>query len=354
VRRFRPTKTSWRRQRALAKSRRRLEEFRPSEPQFREFLEGAPDAIVISDPEERIVFVNLEAERLFGYPRRELLGRRVAVLMPERFRSGHRGRIAAFSKAGGRRRMGDGETMCALTKDGTEFPIETNLSRLPGRQGFVCSIIRDLTVRREHQERQALLILELNHRVKNTLASVQSIVGQTLKNAESPELFAEAFTGRLLALSQSHDVLTRNDWSGARIAEIVAGQLAPYERDGETPFSLAGPDVKLTPNRAVTLGMVIGELATNAGKYGALSERGAVDVVWERLRHAGEERLRLVWTERGGPEVREPSRIGFGTRLIERSLAAGLHGAAAISYPPGGVVCELEFPLLGSEATPVP
>lgn len=339
-------------QAALARVEVLNSDLQASEARFRDLLEAAPDAIVISDSAERIVLVNAEAERLFGYDRSDLLGRTVDMLMPERFRDHHRGRISGFAAKGGRRRMGDGEAMYGLRRDGSEFPIETNLSRLPGSsEGLVCAVVRDLTIRREHQATQSLLILELNHRVKNTLASVQSIVAQTLRTAANPRVFNEALTARIMALSQSHDVLTRNDWSGAHIADIVAEQLKPYERDGDVAFRLSGPDIQLRPNRAVALGMAVGELCTNAGKFGALSAAGgSVEVVWDRLDKDGVPQLRLIWTERGGPPVKPARRRGFGARMITRSLSTGLHGAARIAFDPAGVVCEMEFPLLESEA----
>lgn len=322
-----------------------------SEARFRDLIETAPDALVIADRDERVVLVNTEAERMFGYAREALLGQPIAILMPQDFRAGHQGRIAAFLASPRVRRMGYGRDLFALRKDGTQFPIETNLSLLPGSDGgLISSAIRDISTRREGEERQALLIRELNHRVKNTLASVQAIVHQTLKTASGPEAFSAALTARLSALSQSHDVLTRNDWSGAQVRDIAAEQLSPYGRPGEERFRLSGPDVKLSPNRAVTLGMVLGELATNAAKYGALSNGGDVEVAWTRRDEAGAPWLALVWRERGGPEVREPSARGFGTRLIERSVGAGLGGTATLMFEPEGVTCRMDFPLLANEA----
>lgn len=324
---------------------------RASEARFRDLIETAPDALVIADREERVVLVNTEAERMFGYTREELLGQPIAILMPEDFRAGHQGRIAAFLASPCVRRMGYGRDLFALRRDGTHFPIETNLSLLPGSAGgLISSAIRDISARREGEERQALLIRELNHRVKNTLASVQAIVHQTLKTASGPEAFSEALMARLSAFSQSHDVLTRNDWAGAQVRDIAAEQLSPYGRRGEERFHLRGPDVTLSPNRAVTLGMVLGELATNAAKYGALSNGGGVEVAWTRRDEAGVPRLALIWRERGGPEVREPTTRGFGTRLIERSVAAGLGGTATLVFEPEGVTCSIDFPLLANEA----
>jgi PAS domain S-box-containing protein len=322
-----------------------------SEAKFRNLLETAPDAMVIVDGEERIVLVNTAAEAMFGYPRAELMGQPMDKIMPERFRGQHRGRPDAFAAKPHTRRMGYGRELFGLRKDGSEFPIETNLSLLSGDDRLVSSAIRDVTQRKEVEERQALLIRELNHRVKNTLASVQAIVSQTLTTTRDPQDFSQAITARLSALSKSHDVLTRNDWLGARVRELVAEQLLPYGVREDGRFKMTGPDVKLLPNRAVTFGMVMGELATNAAKHGSLStDAGRVDVTWARRDGADGPRLSLAWSETGGPRVRPPEGRGFGMRLIDRSLKLGLQGSAQLHFHSDGLTCEIEFPLLEGEA----
>lgn len=336
--------------RLAAEHAQRADALQVTEARFRGLLEGAPDAIVISNAEGRIVLLNAEAERLFGYDRKALIGGPLDVLMPERFRGRHADHVRSYLGRPTTRRMGDGANMFGRRRDGSEFPIETNLSLLSDHgEGLVTSVIRDLTQRREIQEREALLMRELNHRVKNTLASVQSIVAQTLRSAPTPEAFSAAVQARIVALSRSHDVLTRNDWAGARVADIVAEQLRPYARDGE-PFALGGPAVSLRPNRAVTLGMAVGELATNAAKFGALSAGGSVSVAWSVTTDAAGPSLRLVWSETGGPPVEAPDHEGFGTRLVKRSLAAGLHGSAELDYATKGLVAVLQFPLVEGEA----
>lgn len=327
-----------------------------SEARFRDLIETAPDAMVIANRGEEIVLVNTEAERLFGYPRDEMIGRPITMLMPESFRGAHQGRIAAFLENPRIQRMGYGLDLYGRRKDGVRFPIETNLSQLPSsEERLVSSAIRDMTPRRAADERQTLLIRELNHRVKNTLASVEAIVTLTLKSANTPEAFSEALTARLMALSQSHDVLTRNDWTGAKVGEIVTEQLSPYRAPAtkggvaKERYRLTGPDVLLGPNRAVTLGMALGELATNSAKYGALSDGGAVAVDWTRQDGEDGPQLHLIWRERGGPPVKAPTRKGFGMRLIARSVRAGLGGVATVEFEPDGVICQIRFPLLETE-----
>jgi two-component sensor histidine kinase len=195
-------------------------------------------------------------------------------------------------------------------------------------------------------EHQKLLINELNHRVKNTLATVQSITTQTLRTAATPEDAREAMERRLLALSRAHDVLTRESWEGADLKEVVARALEPYQVHGERRVHVTGPQLRLTPRMALALAMALHELATNAVKYGALSNKnGTVEVAWTLSNGAEPPRLMLRWLEVGGPPVQRPKRRGFGSRLIERSLAQDLNGKVEIAFAPTGVVCSVEAPV---------
>jgi two-component sensor histidine kinase len=204
----------------------------------------------------------------------------------------------------------------------------------------------DITDVRVAEEHHRLLINELNHRVKNTLATVQSIASQTLRNAPTTEAARGAFESRILALSRTHDVLTRENWEGAELREIVAQALEPYKAYGERRLHWSGPKVRLSPQTALALAMALQELATNAVKYGALSNaEGTLDVCWSINRQVSPPRPHLIWEESGGPPVQAPHRRGFGTRLIERSLAQDLNGEARIRFEPTGVVCTVDAPL---------
>jgi PAS domain S-box-containing protein len=203
----------------------------------------------------------------------------------------------------------------------------------------------DITERKRAEERQKLLVNELNHRVKNSLATVQSIAAQTLRSITSPEFFREAFEARLIALSQTHDLLTREGWEGASLREVIDGELRAMAGEDRVTFEYAG-DIRLNPKAAVALGMGIHELATNAVKYGAWSVPGGeVVVAWRQDGNL----LRLTWTERGGPPVKNPSRRGFGARLLERGLAAELSGEVELTYDPTGLACHMALPLRALE-----
>ncbi|HEX6860554.1 MAG TPA: MASE1 domain-containing protein [Caulobacteraceae bacterium] len=201
---------------------------------------------------------------------------------------------------------------------------------------------RELAERRRAEEHQRLLINELNHRVKNTLASVQSIAAQTLRSFDNVKDAESAFTARLMALSTAHNVLTQQSWEGAELQDIVNGAVQPFDVPAGSRFTIEGPRVWLEPKAALSLAMALHELGTNAAKYGALSgESGRVHIAWTLKGR----RLALHWREEGGPPVKAPGRSGFGSRLIEKGLAADLRGRASIRYEPAGVECDIEATL---------
>jgi len=191
-------------------------------------------------------------------------------------------------------------------------------------------------------ERQRLMIDELNHRVKNTLATVQSIAIQTARSHQDPATFAQAFQARIMALSHTHNLLTRTHWEGAALHAILEHETEAY---GSGRISLNGPPVALEPAAALSLGMIFHELATNAAKYGALSTPdGRVLVDWA-LADQRAPRLALSWRETGGPKISVPDRRGFGSRLIERNIRHDLAGEIDMVYAPDGLVVELTVPL---------
>jgi PAS domain S-box-containing protein len=204
----------------------------------------------------------------------------------------------------------------------------------------------NVTERKRAELHLRLMVNELNHRVKNSLATIQAIAAQTFRGARSLPEAQEAFTSRIIALAEAHDVLTRENWEGADIEDVARRAAALH--GGEERFELSGPTIRLPPRAALSLSMALHELATNALKYGALSAPGGrVAVQWSLSRDDAGPRMALVWTERGGPPVTPPARKGFGSRLIERGLAAELSGEATITYDAAGVVCRISAPLGG-------
>jgi two-component sensor histidine kinase len=190
-----------------------------------------------------------------------------------------------------------------------------------------------------------LLIEELNHRVKNTLAILQAIAVQTFRGASKAE--REKFEGRLGALAEAHNLLSKERWQGSELQNVVSRVLQPYLLNNPERLKMSGPQVPLPPRPAVVLSMIVHEIATNAAKYGALSnETGTVRLDWEIVTETGKPRLRLIWAEAGGPPVTAPVQRGFGSRLIERSARDQLGGEATVDFLPRGVVytviCSLE------------
>ncbi|CAN5310015.1 PAS domain-containing protein [soil metagenome] len=208
----------------------------------------------------------------------------------------------------------------------------------------------DITERKKAELHLRLLVNELNHRVKNSLATIQAIAGQTFHAARSLPQAQEAFTARIVALAEAHDLLTRENWEGAELSDLLGRLQALHGAPGR--FAFDGPPVRLSPRMALSLSMALHELATNAVKYGALSTlTGQVRIAWSVTPRPatgrGTPRLVLNWIETGGPPVSAPSRRGFGSRLIERGLAAELSGEAQIDFQPEGVVCRIEAGLEG-------
>jgi two-component sensor histidine kinase len=183
-----------------------------------------------------------------------------------------------------------------------------------------------------------LLIEELNHRVKNTLALMQAIAVQTFRSASRDE--RTKFEGRLSALAEAHNLLSQEKWAGSELRDVIARAVQPFLLSSPDRIRMSGPTVPLSPRLAVVLSMIVHEIATNAAKYGALStEAGRVTLDWEVITQAPKPRLRLIWTEIGGPPVTAPVRRGFGSRLIERSARDQLGGEATVDFLPRGVVC---------------
>ncbi|HEU5018703.1 MAG TPA: PAS domain-containing protein [Pseudolabrys sp.] len=211
-----------------------------------------------------------------------------------------------------------------------------------GNPERVIGVVLDITDQKRALERQELLIDELNHRVKNTLATVQSITSQTMRHAANMAEAKEKIESRLMALARAHDLLSEEGWEHAAMTHTVERAVMPLVHDSER-IHMQGPELSLTPRSALDLTMVLQELATNALKYGALSGRGGVvDIAWRMDRGEGNTVLEVTWSESGGPQVERPARRGFGSNLI-RALAGQDGGNAHIEFNPSGIVCTVKF-----------
>jgi PAS domain S-box-containing protein len=218
--------------------------------------------------------------------------------------------------------------------------------RADGTPLSVVGVAQDITDRKRGEEHRALLANELSHRVKNMLATLQAIIAQTLRRAESLEGAGVTLGARIQAMAAATDLLVNARWETAGIHDLLRRTLDPFGIDDPARFVLGGPEVQLPPRIAVALALGLHELATNAAKYGALSTSGGrVHVQWEVVDGERPQRIRVTWTETGGPPVVPPSRAGFGTRLIERVLAQEVGGTAKIDYRETGVVFTVDAPL---------
>ena len=208
-----------------------------------------------------------------------------------------------------------------------------------------------LDERDRSDERQRLLIRELHHRVKNTLANVQAVLGATARSSSSVEVFYKTFSARVQSLARTHSFLTDDYWQTAALQDILKAELAHYDDGGRV--RLNGPHVSLNADHAVPLGMAIHELATNSGKYGALSvPSGKLNVDWSIYNEEGTERLSLKWDESGGPAVEPPKRKGFGSMLFERVLTVQLDAKVQMDFRPTGLHIELALPLKRERLVP--
>lgn len=299
------------------------------------------------DPDNPIIFANESFLRLTGLARDDVLGQGLLGLLG---RGCDAEALAAVTAAFNDDAANEPEVSYER-RDGTKFWALVFVSPVRDKSGAVVQhfvSLMDGTVRKEEQVRCKVLIDELNHRVKNTLATVQSIVTQTVKQSSDPEAIKEGINSRLFALSRSHDLLTAEKWEGVGLRELIEGTLAPFKgtADQAPRFSLNGEDLRLPPKTTLALGIALHELATNALKHGALSEpAGFVTIVWTIEAVQTEERLVLNWRESSGPPVVTPTKRGFGSQILERGLAFELEGDVQMEYRPEGLSCTIDVPL---------
>ena len=322
---------------------------RETERQLSAVLDNASVSIFLLDEQLCCIYINAAAERLTGYSEEEIRGQRLHDVIHNKHPDGSDYPIdqcplhLAFSN--------NEKIQCEdvfVDKDGQHYPVAVTASPVQDEEGNSMGTIveaRNISKRRRAEEHQKLLIGELNHRVKNTLAIVQAVAQQSFSGGRAEPEARQAFDARLSAVAGAHSLLTREKWERASLRAVVEAALAGCGAD-PSRVEIEGPEVSLAPRTAVSLALAFHELGTNAMKYGALSNsNGAVQVRWSADGSEEEQRLLLQWTETGGPEVAVPTTRGFGSRMIERGLAAELGGEVAISYPPGGLVCTIDAPL---------
>lgn len=301
------------------------------------------DDVILSKTLEGIITSwNGGAERIFGYTADEMIGQHISKIIPPELMDEEKEIIARLTRG---ERIEHFETI-RVAKDGRRIHISLTVSPLRDSTGRIVGaskVARDISDRKRAEETQRLLIDELNHRIKNTLATVQAIATQTLRRAASPADFVNSFNGRIKALARAHGLLTGSSFQGAQLADLVREQLLLGNEEDQR-ISWNGAALALEAQPALHLALVLHELGTNARKHGALSvASGRVSISWQVQSNNGRS-LHLIWRESGGPPVSAPTTQGFGSTLIENSLRA-YNGDVTLSYAETGLVCEINLPL---------
>ena len=308
-------------------------------------FEHVPVAMLMIDSTGRVEHANSAAEQLFGYSKEALVGQPVELLVPDGLRQRHKEHREAFFKAPSPRPMGKGRRLVARHKDGHEIPVEVGLKPVMIGSNriavFACVVDNSAKERAENAE---LLVHELTHRAKNLFAVISAMAKQIGMVSSDVASFQSEFDDRLRSIATSYELLVREKWQGALIADLVGSQLAFVVQRGLSQIVTEGPAVRLSSSPAEYLGLALHELATNALKYGALSvPGGSVHIRWTTDEAA--QRFQFEWQELGGPAFARPQRKGFGLVILNTVVPAAFGGTAGLRTSPEGVSWHLDAPL---------
>lgn len=324
----------------------------PSDPladaRLAAIVESSFDAIISKDLNSVIQTWNPAATRLFGYTAEEAVGQSITMLIPSYLQDEETEIISRIKRG---ERVESVETV-RCRKDGSRVDISITVSPIRDRKGVIVGaskVARDISTSKESERRIRLLLREINHRVKNQFAVINSIIRETAKATADPKAFETTLRNRILALARSHDLLVSSEWSGASLAELIQHQLEPYGH--EEQVTLAGDPVLLRPNAVQNLGMAFHELGTNSAKYGALSsDTGRVSITWSvEDGEDGQAMFVLAWEETIPGFKAEPSqspqRRGFGSVVLLRVAPQSLGGSATMERVDERVSWHLRAPL---------
>jgi PAS domain S-box-containing protein len=317
-----------------------------SEEKYREVFDNVSDALTLFDITEdgrfRFADMNPVAEKIFGISKKKAQG--------QFFEDAVSSELAEYCLPLFRNSLEKGCQLscelCLELEHGSRF-LRTSLLPVRNSAGSVYRLIAlcsDVTERKAAEQHAHLLMNEINHRAKNLLAVVQAVVRLSEGNGDQ-QLFAKRLEERIAALAASHDLLVKNEWKGVDVGKLVTAQLSHFEDLIETRVLLKGPRALLKPAAAQAIGMALHELATNAGKYGALScAKGSVHVEWGMTANSGRSLFTIRWSEHNGPPAKEPERLGFGQRVMVQMAQYALDAEVALTYPSTGIVWELTAP----------
>lgn len=303
-------------------------------------VSSSNEAIISKDLDGTIRSWNLGAEKIFGYSAEEMIGQSIRQLIPPDRQYEEEDILARIGRS---EAISNYETV-RLRSDGREVNVAVTVSPIFDAAGIIIGaskIAHDISDRKLAETRERLLMGEVNHRAKNLLTLVQIIARQTASS--NPKTFAQRFDERIMALSASHDVLVFNYWQDVPLDELLQSQLGHFQDTFGIRIKLSGPNLQITASAAQSVGMALHELATNAAKYGALSnDKGTIEIAWklEETDSSGQS-FSMEWIERGGPEVEKPSRSGFGSTIIDRLLKASLEGEVSLDWRRTGLICKI-------------
>jgi PAS domain S-box-containing protein len=338
----------------VTKAKQMEDRVRDSEQKMRDLLDALPAAVYTTDANGRITFFNKACIEMAG--RTPQIGDEWCVTWRLYTADGvplphDQCPMAVALKED---REVRGVEAIAERPDGTFVPFVPYPTPLHDNDGKLIGAINmfvDITERKQAENRQKSLIDELNHRVKNTLATVQSLSMQTARHSDSLQDFSQRYEGRLMALARAHDLLTTRHWEDAPLEFLATEILGPMAAAGSGErVQIRGPAVTLNPRTSLSLTMVLNELMTNAAKYGALSsEAGGLSLTWQIREEGAQTMLELIWQESGGPPVTPPQPRGFGARLIDRCIERDLCGEVDLVFEPHGLLCRMSFPVRGND-----
>lgn len=306
------------------------------------------DSVICTDEYGRILLTNRAAEESFGYSASEMIGQQIEMLLPPRYRVQHAAHMRNFAlgKGAANRIMGEQREVCGQRKNGEEFPAEATISRhsVDGRT-ILAVVHRDITYRKELEDQREAIVHEMNHRIKNVLAVVGSLVSLSAKSATSVDEFAASLQGRLQALAATQTFLSRGARESISLSDLLLTELNHYRNPEGTNVVIEGEPVALCPTAIQPLALAVHELATNSAKYGALSDpHGHVNIFAKGLADKDESMLMIEWIESGGPPVKTPTRRGFGTTFIEKVIKRTFHADIKVDYRPEGLAFRMILP----------
>lgn len=312
------------------------------------------DSVICTDEAGRVLAFNRAAEQAFGYCASEVIGQPVELLLPQRYRTDHVRQVRSFAEedGGAGRLMGNRREVWGLRKNGEEFPIEAMVSRQPSNGTSILTVVlRDITERKELEEQRETIAREQDHRIRNLLSVVSSLVSLSARSAENVAECKESLLRRLNALAATQSALRFGARPSISLSELLLAELAQYRTPDGANVVVEVPPIAVAPTPAQSLALAFHELATNSAKYGALSVAGGRVTVTSSLTGDGDQcQLVVEWRDEGGPPVTPPTRQGLGTTLISEVIRRTFHGKVNLEYPPEGLVCRMALPRAAVEA----